>query len=81
MANKTVKIDFKTFIALARYFTLEEHTNELYGQIKADIDCKIDNLVKHELYTVYKTAETEEEREKARLEYLDKIGMRDSFRW
>ena len=81
MASKSVKIDLQTFIKLMRYFTLEEHTNELYGQIKADIDCKTDNLVKHELYTVYKTAETEEEREKARLEYLDKIGMRDSFRY
>ncbi len=34
-----------------------------------------------ELYTKYKTAPTEEEKEKARKEYLDRRGVPESFRW
>ena len=30
---------------------------------------------------IYKTASTEEEREKSRQEYLDRRGIPDSFRW
>ena len=39
------------------------------------------SMVRHELYAKYKTALTQEDREKARQEYLDKRGVWDSFRW
>ena len=39
------------------------------------------SLLRHELYAKYKTASTQEEREKARREYLEKRGVPDSFRW
>jgi len=78
---KFVKIDFKTFLALVRYFVLDEHTEELYGQIKQVLEDKVDSLARHELYTQSKTAETAEERERARQKYLDSVGMRDSFRY
>ena len=42
---------------------------------------KMDAMVMRELYTKSKTAPSEEEREKARQEYLDKRGISDSFRW
>ena len=42
---------------------------------------KLDSMVKRQLYTTFKTAPTEEEREKARPEYLDKCGMHEDFRW
>ena len=42
---------------------------------------KLDAMVRHELYVKYKTAPTEEEREQARLEYLDRRGVPKSFRW
>jgi len=38
-------------------------------------------MVRRDLYTKYRTAPTEEEREKARQEYLDKVGMHRDFRW
>lgn len=38
-------------------------------------------MVERELYTKSKTAQTEEEREKARQEYLDKRGIQKDFRW
>ena len=51
MASKSVKIDLQTFIKLMRYFTLDEHTEELYEEIKRDIDSKADKLYRHELYS------------------------------
>ena len=38
-------------------------------------------MVERELYTRSKTAPTEEEREKARQEYLDRRGIPEDFRW
>lgn len=42
---------------------------------------ELDAMVMRELYTKYKTAPTEEEKEKARKEYLDRRGVPESFRW
>lgn len=78
---KHVKIDFKTFLALVRYFVLDEHTEELYGEIKQVLEDKVDSLARHELYTQSKTAETEQEREQARQKYLDAAGIHRDFRY
>ena len=50
-------------------------------EIQKGLEKKLDALVMRELYTKYKTTPSEEEREKARLEYLDKRGVPKSFRW
>ena len=76
---KNVQISQELFIALMRYFLLEQE--ELYPEIKKDLEKKLDALVMRELYTKYKTAPSEEEREKARREYLDRRGVPESFRW
>ena len=76
---KNVQISQELFIALMRYFMLEQE--ELLPEIKKGLEKKLDALVMRELYTKYKTAPSEEEREKARREYLDKRGVPDSFRW
>lgn len=76
---KNVQISQELFIALMRYFLQEQE--ELYPEIKKGLEKKLDALVMRELYTKYKTAPSEEEREKARREYLDKRGVPESFRW
>lgn len=76
---KNVQISQELFIALMRYFMLEQE--ELLLEIKKGLEKKLDALVMRELYTKYKTAPSEEEREKARREYLDKRGVPESFRW
>lgn len=76
---KNVQISQELFIALMRCFLLEQE--ELYPEIKKGLEKKLDALVMRELYTKYKTATSEEEREKARREYLDKRGVPESFRW
>lgn len=76
---KNVQISQELFIALMKYFLLEQE--ELLPEIKKGLEKKLDALVMRELYTKYKTAPSEEEREKARREYLDKRGVPESFRW
>lgn len=51
------------------------------GEIKQKLEQKLDRMVLHDLYGKYKTAPTEEEREQARIEYLDKRGVPEDFRW
>ena len=57
---------------------------ELFGKIikyHLGLEKKLDAMVNREVYSKFKTAPTEEEREKFRQEYLDRKGMQESFRW
>ena len=76
---KNVQIPYELFMALLRYHLVKD--GSCVGEIRRGLEKKLDSMVRHELYTKYKTAPTEEEREKARKEYLDKRGVPDSFRW
>lgn len=76
---KNVQISQELFFVLMKYFLIGQE--ELLPEIQKGLEQKLDSLVMRELYTKYKTAPTEEEREKARREYLDKRGVPDSFRW
>lgn len=76
---KNIQISEQLFFSLVRYH-LVEMESEL-PQIKKGLMDKMETMVMRELYTKYKTAPTEEEKEKARQEYLDKRGVPDSFRW
>jgi len=42
---------------------------------------KLDAMLNRQLYSRYKTAPTEAEREQARQEYLDRRGVPQSYRW
>ena len=79
--SKMVQIPQELFFELVRYFMLDDTSEARYKAISDALEGKVDKMVKHELYTASKTAETPEEREKARQQYLDKIGMRESVRW
>ena len=54
--------------------------DELQCLCKA-VDAKIKAVVRRELYTAYKTAKTPEERERARQQYMDEVGIPDAYRW
>ena len=49
--------------------------------VKKGLEQKMNTMVERELYTKSKTAPTEEEREKARQEYLNRRGIQADFRW
>ncbi len=77
--GKNVLISEELFIKL-----LKHHLFELSGfeeDIQKGLLEKMESMSKRSLYTKSKTAATKEEREKYRLEYLDLVGMRDSYRW
>ena len=76
---KNVQISEELFIALLKYHLVD--MDDVLPQIKKGLEEKLEAMVRRDLYTKYKTAPTEEEREKARQEYLEKVGMHRSFRW
>lgn len=49
--------------------------------INAELNRKVDAIIARNTYTKYKTADTKEEQEKARIEYLDLKGYHKDFRW
>ena len=74
-----VQIPYELFVSLLRYHLVED--DDCLNEIRQGLEQKLDSLVRRELYAEYKTAPTQEEREKARQEYLDSRGVLGSFRW
>ena len=71
---KQIQIPEQLFMELVKFHLLDMEEN--LPSIK-----QLDALVMRDLYSKYKTAPTEEEREQARKEYLDKRGVPEKFRW
>ena len=78
---KYIQISESLFSALVKYHLLEIEQENISLEIKKGLEEKLETIVKRELYTKYKTAPTEEEREKARQEYLEKVGIQKKFQW
>ena len=74
-----MQISEELFIALLKYHLVE--IDDVLPEIKKGLEEKLEAMVRRDLYTKYKTAPTEEEKEKARKEYLDRRGVPESFRW
>ena len=79
MKNRNVQISYELFFQLLQYFLMENYESEEI--IRQGLKRKLDTMVNRELYSKYKTAPTEEEREKSRQEYLDRRGIPENFRW
>lgn len=74
-----VQISQELFMQLLRFHLVEDESCE--REIKQELEKKLDKMVMRDLYGKFKTAPTEEERERARKEYLDRRGVPESFRW
>ena len=74
-----MQIPYELFMELLHYHLVQE--DDYAEDIRRGLEEKLDAMVRHELYVKCKTAPTEEEREQARLEYLDRRGVSKSFRW
>lgn len=77
--KKNVTIPEELFIDLVKYFLADIRCDE--DRIRSRLQEKLEAMVKREVYTRYKTAGTPEEREKARQEYLERVGIPENFRW
>lgn len=80
---KQIQIDEKLFFDIMRYILITDEgnkvPNELRNKVVDGLCNKIDSITKRKLYQKYKTAATEEEREKARQEYLENKGINFSL--
>ena len=76
---KNVMIPEELFGKIIKYHLLDQKQEE--DDIRKGLEKKLDAMVNREVYSKFKTAPTEEEREKFRQEYLDRKGMQESFRW
>lgn len=76
---KNVQIPYELFVDLILYHLNGEEDFE--EEICQGLEQKLDAMVMRELYVKFKTAPTEEERERARQEYLDRRGVLPDFRW
>ena len=76
---KQVQISEDLFLSLIKYHILEHYNEE--EKIVKELKEKYNKIANRKLYTKYKTALTEEEKEKARQEYLNRKGIHSSFRW
>ena len=75
---KQVQIPEDIFKKLIMFHILGNTENQ--ETISRYLEEKLERLVQHDLYATYKTAQSEEEREKARIQYLDHRGIPDAFR-
>ena len=76
---KNVMIPEELFGKIIKYHLLDQEQEA--DDIRKGLENKLDAMVNREVYSKFKTAPTEEEREKFRQEYLEKKGIQESFRW
>lgn len=76
---KQIQIPEELFVLLIKYHLMD--MEEVQPEIKKGLMDKMDSITMRLLYSQYKTAPTEEEKQKARQEYLDRRGVPESFRW
>lgn len=81
--SKTVQIPYTLFTALLRYHLTDEPDpdGDLQQEIEDGLSQKLNAVIRHELYTAYKSASDPAEREAARLKYLDEAGISSRWRW
>jgi len=80
--SKSVLLDLPLFVDMYVYTVRHADPTDLqYERISAGVRQKINAMMRHELYSLYKVGASPEEKKKARKEYLDAIGLFDDFRW
>lgn len=76
---KSVNISVVLFFYLYDYFVYGDESK--HDEITVRLKEKMNRMLLRKLYSDSKTAETESEREAARTEYLDRVGVPEDFRY
>ena len=76
---KNIQIPYELFVDLVLYHLNDEE--DFQDDIRRGLSQKLDAMLNRQLYSQYKTAPSEEQREQARQEYLDRRGGPQSYRW
>ena len=74
---KNVQIPYELFVDLVLYHLNGE--DDFDEEIRQGLEQKLDAMLNRQLYSQYKTAPTEEQREQARQEYLDRRGRAEKM--
>ena len=75
-------ITSELMVALIKYHVINVRDDEEMNKfIVSELEDKLKRMCKHDVYTTSKTAPTEEEREEARQDYIDDVGIHPDFRW
>ena len=77
-----VQISEELFGKICTYILLGDDSEDLEREISDGLKQKLEAMIRRELYSrsVSKSVD-DAEREKARIAYLDRIGMQPDFRW
>lgn len=79
---RNILLDYDLFVDLYVYACRHSEQDDLqFKRLYAGVRRKLEAMMRHDLYSLYKSGADEEIRAKARQEYLDLIGLSDSFRW
>ena len=79
---QNILLDYELFVDLYVYACRHSEQDDFqFKRLCAGVRKKLEAMMRHDLYSLYKTGANEETRAKARQEYLDAIGLSDSFRW
>lgn len=76
---RSVNISIVLFFYLYDYFIYGDESK--HDEITARLKEKMNRMQLRKLYSDSKTSDTEEEREAARKEYLDRVGVPEDFRY
>ena len=79
---RNILLDYDLFVDLYVYACRHSEQDDFqFKRLSAGVRRKLEAMMRHDLYSLYKTGANEETRAKARQEFLDAIGLSDSFRW
>lgn len=79
---KSVLLDYELFVDLYVYACRHSEPDDLqFKRICAGIKKKLEAMIRHDMYSLYKSGANELIRGKARQDYLNAIGLLDTFQW
>ena len=76
---RNVQIPYELFIELIRFHLFDLYEDE--KKIRTGLEQKLKAMSDRQLYSKYKTAESESEREEVGQHYLDSRGVPEDYRW
>ena len=78
--GNNIQIPLELFLQLCKFHLAEIPDDE--DAIRRGLEDKLDALAKRQLYSTYKDKSlSDQERERARQQYLDAVGIHSDFRW
>lgn len=81
--QKRIQIQLELYDLMVEY--IREHCDyedfNRYQRIMRGIEAKQEAMIRHNVYTIYKSSENNQTRETARQIYLEKAGIRQDLTW